>query len=214
MAAGDDPRWVGETGYPKHFIEIDGERILDRTVRLLAPRVEIVVSGHPDPRYKYPDAALWVPYRNTDLLDADNVLSTRPVWSRDDRTVILYGDCYYTEEAIETILAFAPREWQLFCRFEPSAITGKPWGEPWAWSLWPEHHEEHVAAHFRTIDLVRSGVLWRCGAWEHYRAMCGLPDERMGIEHHGDYGRATVIDDWTEDFDFPVDLDRFLAGRA
>lgn len=214
MAAGDDIRWTQKMRYPKHFIEIEGEEILPRLVRQLTPKVEIIVSGHPDPRYKFANAALYVPYRNRLNYDADNSLSTMPIWNYDGRTIILYGDVWYSDEAIETILGFEEREWQLFCRFEPSLLTGKSWGEPWAWSFWPEHIEEHVEAHRRTIRLLERGVLWRCGAWEHYRAMCGLPDEKMGIEHHGDYGRATVIDDWTEDFDFIGDLEEFLARRA
>jgi hypothetical protein len=214
MAAGDDERWTSEMGYPKHFIEIDGEPLLYRTIRLLAGRTEIVVSGHPDPRYKHHDAALWVPYRNTANLEAEAVMSTRALWPSDDRTILLYGDVWYSEACIEAVLAFEPREWQMFCRFEPSELTGKVWGEPWAWSFWPEHYDEHMAAHHRVIDLVHRDVLWRCDAWEHYRAMCGLPDERMPIEFHGDYGRATVIDDWTEDFDFPHDLTNYLDRRA
>lgn len=214
MAAGDDHRWTGKMGYPKHFLELEGEAILPRLVRQLRPQVEIVVSGHPDPRYKFPDASLFVPYRNRLNYDADNALSTLPLWNREGRTLILYGDVWYSDEAIATILGFEPREWQLFARFGPSEITGKAWGEPWAWSFYPEHIDEHVAAHRRTIRLLEHGLLWRCGAWEHYRAMVGLPDEQMGIEHHGDYGRATSIDDWTEDFDFIGDAEEWLARRA
>lgn len=214
LAAGRDERWDHRRYPNKHFIEIDGEPLVPRIVRQLRDRAEVIVSGHPERAYKLPDAALYVPYLNPANHHADKYLCTVPLWSHDGRTVLLFGDCWYSDEAIDTIIDYPEREWRYFCRFEPSELTGKIWGEGWGWGFYPEHIPEVIAAHHRTIELVDRGVLWRNDGWEHYRAMCGLPDERMGIEFHGDYGRATVIDDWTEDFDFPQDLDTYLERRS
>src|SRR5690606_41440083 len=51
----------------------------------------------------------------------------------------------------------------------------------------------------------QDGTIWRNGGWEQYRAMAGLPDDQL--LHHADHGHATVIDDWTEDLDYPADWD-------
>lgn len=214
MAAGTGERWADYAGGPKHFLEIDGEQLLPRLVRQLRDKAEIVVSGPPDPRYKLADAALWVPYANPANHEGDAHLGTVPVWDHEGRTILLFGDCWYSDAAMETILGYGGTDWRYFCRFEPSELTGKPWGEGWAWSFYPGSIPDILAAWQRVIGLVDSGVLWRCNGWEHYRAMCGLPDEQMPIDFHGDYGQATVIDDWTEDFDFPHDLDTYLERRA
>ena len=58
MADGKGTRWNNYHNIPKHLIEIGGETLLARTVRLLREndaRADIVITSH-DPRYEVPGA--------------------------------------------------------------------------------------------------------------------------------------------------------------
>lgn len=62
ICAGDATRWGNYLGVPKHLIEIEGERLLDRTVRLLRERgitdIFIVVK-RPSKKYRVEGADLF-----------------------------------------------------------------------------------------------------------------------------------------------------------
>ena len=210
-AAGEGSRWGQHMGVPKHLLPVDGETLLGRTVRLVrgiaAPDTTIYVSGPDDPRYRIHSAALFTPQDRTDYRECSMYQWTRWLWSDVGKTVYLYGDTYYTPEAIATILGFAPREWHLFARFKHSTVTGKPWPEVWAHSFWTEHQvlEQEL------MDDVVARKIPRASIYEMYKLLHGklLP---FNYDQH-DYGRLTQIDDWTEDFDFPKDYDNFIERR-
>ena len=208
ICAGEATRWGDYTGRPKHLIEIGGERLLDRTTRLAreyGAREVLVVAKPGHPEYASPGAQLVEAHLDPSRYDADKFLSSRHLWSTRGRTVVLYGDCYFTDEAMDVILT--PREdWTHYCRFTGSAVTGATSGECFAVGFWPQHHAEYEAALHRVALLRRRGVLSRCGGWETYRAMNGVQSHRLRA--HRAYARHVVIDDLTEDFDKPADYDR------
>lgn len=78
IAAGDGTRWGNYLDRPKHFIEIDGETILHRTVRLLNENgiTDVHVVGGRDPRYLIAGSELYLPNLNPDNGGADKFLST------------------------------------------------------------------------------------------------------------------------------------------
>lgn len=213
IAAGDGTRWGDYGGCPKHFAVVDGEPILHRTVRLLreqAPEAAIWVVG-PDDRYRIEGSDLYVPTHDPEAYDADKLLCSRDLWHQTGRTVVLLGDVYFTEHAMHQILAWPSMEWVLFGRAFPSVLTGKPYGEPFGLSFGPSEHAKHHAAIRRIVDLYRRGLLSRCGVLEHYRAMIGIPDSMMGVHLAGPWW--VHIDDWTDDFDWPDEYQRFVARR-
>jgi len=204
IAAGDATRWGDYRDTPKHLLEVDGEPILHRTVRLLKERVDTVwVVSQNDGRYQQHGANIYTVTPGDS--DADKFYSSRALWS--GHTLIVYGDAYFTDDAVVTMCAEVKR-WTLFCRPTPSDITGSPYGECWAYS---------VPA--RQLELFRDRLVWlagmhelaevhRCGGWELYRALLGqdLSEHRMTTNY-------TVIDDWSEDFDYPSDYDMWLYRR-
>jgi hypothetical protein len=214
ICAGEATRWGGHRGTPKHLLAPEGERLLDRTVRLAreygAGRV-LVVSKPGDTRYEV-DGAERVDARLTPSnADADKFLSSRHLWSEEGRTVVLYGDVWFDDEAMARILRDERREWLMWCRPGPSTVTGATSGECFAIGFWPEHHTEYETALHRVASLWRAGLLRRCGGWETYRAMCGVPD--ASLRTHRMHSRYEVIDGWTEDFDKPLDYERWLDRR-
>lgn len=217
ICAGEQERWNNHLGVPKHLAPLCGEPILHRTVRLAreyTKDVRVIVKDTSDKRYKVRGARLEAAKLDPANGDADKFRSSRHLWSDRSRTVILYGDVWFSDAAMATIFDPAPLRdgWHVYCRFTPSKITGAPWGENFAHAIDPAGHATYEAALHRIVDLRRRGVLNRNGGWEQYRALCGLPDRQM--RRHADYGHATVIDDWTEDLDEPGDYDMWCLRWA
>lgn len=209
IAAGRATRWRE----PKHFIEVDGEPIIERTVRLLNEYgVENVwVVGPDDDRYRIEGSDLYVPWLRDgcdENCGADKFLSSRDLWLEDGRTLVLYGDCYFTADAIKTITSYAHRDWLLFARPDGSTVTGCPWGECFAQGFYEDHIPEHLRTLERAVELHHRKVIRHPSGWQHYRAMMGLPVRWWDRKVWGD--RLVRIDDFTEDFDSPEDFETFM----
>lgn len=215
ICAGEATRWGDYLNTKKHLIEIEGERLLDRTVRLLKERgvkeIYIVVKRI-SPEYQVEGAAQWVAnLKPEENADADKFLSSKELWNEEGRTLVFYGDCYFTEEAMDTICNFESREWTLFCRPGASEITGTPWGECFAQSFYPEDHLRHEDGLLKLARLWKEGVIKRCGGWEHYRIMVGRADTDLRKHYMTDH--YVEINDWTDDFDYPKDYDEWKRRR-
>lgn len=214
ICAGEATRWGEHRGTPKHLLAPEGERLLDRTVRLArecgAGRV-LVVSKPGDRRYEVAGAERVDARLDPRQGDADKFLSSRHLWSETGRTVVVYGDCWFDAEAMRRIVTDQRRQWLLWCRPGASQVTGATAGECFAVGFWPEHHTEYEDALHRVASLWRAGIIRRCGGWETYRAMCGVPDRELRT--HRMYGRYETVGGWTEDFDKPLDYELWLDRR-
>ena len=211
IAAGEASRWGNYKGTPKHLIEIDNEPILYRTVRLLKENNidDIYIVGPDDDRYRVSGSELYIPKKNKDHVDADKFLNSEALWNTDGRTVVFYGDVYFTSEAMRMIVGHKEKDWILFCRFNASELTGTPWGECFAQSFYPKDINRHKSNLLLIAEEYKKGEIDRCGGWEHYRAMCNAP---LGRNHHKNYGCSIEINDWTDDFDYPKDFKRFVKA--
>jgi hypothetical protein len=105
-------------------------------------------------------------------------------------------------------------DWHVWYRPGGSSITGTDHGEFFAHEFRPEHHIREEAACWRVVSLHAAGLIpWKdTGAWTHYRAMLDLPDDEVHGWHDGRH--ATLIDDWTDDFDMPLDYRTWYGRRA
>ena len=187
MADGKGTRWNNYHNIPKHLIEIDGETLLARTVRLLREndaRADIVITSH-DPRYEVPGARRYEPQNNhleidrfTEELIADDVC-------------FLYGDTFYSESVIQKI-ADTPAEKLLFFGNERSIVAIKV-----ADGALFRQHVDRVRA------LFLAGKIEKCIGWQVYQSFEGLPFGEKTIA--ADY---ILIQDGTEDFNSPADYNR------
>lgn len=210
IAGGESTRWGNYLGVPKHLVKVNGEPILHRTVRLLKEQgIKDIYIVARSSRYQVNGTSIYRPKITPEWSDADSFLSSRELWNKEGRTIVLLGDVYFTEEAMKTIVSLKWREWRLFCRAEASEITGCLYGECFAWSFWPEHLAEHEAALWRIVKLFKEGKINRNNGWEHYRAMIGRPDDKVRKPHIME-GRYNEINDFTEDFDYPEDYREFM----
>lgn len=206
LAQGTSKRWARPHGglyldRPKHFVEVDGETLIARTVRLFTERgCDVVVVAPDEPRYHVgaPVVELEDPYPSGQNLD--KLLGTVPLWSVDGRTTVVFGDVFYTEHAADLIASCEEPQPHWFRRPGPSKITGHEWDETFAFSFLPEHHHRVVEVAAAVNAKAASGRIRAAFMRCHYAAMLGLPDisSRTAICNTP---HQTHIDDWTDDFD-------------
>lgn len=201
IAAGEGTRWGNYTGVPKHQAVLNGERIIDRSCRLISKYTDDITVVANEDSYTNKYSKLYKPDLNQCFGEVDKFLSSRCLWSEDSRTIIFYGDVYFTEKAIEKIILNKKDDWTMFCRYGPSKTTGTEWGECFAVSFYPQHIKEAD----EKLNYIRSINIWRRGGWEWLRAMNGAD---LLLDRH--MNRSVVIDDWTDDIDFPEDYDRMV----
>ena len=134
-------------------------------------------------------------------------------WATEKRTTVLFGDIYFTEDAMDKICAIdEPSRCQFIGRSKASKHHGCPYEEQFGFSLLPEHQEEVSAAIEHVKEALQRGDIKGCTGWATYRHLHGLP-----LRKHKIVGDFVEIDDFTDDFDFPIDYERwkthFYGGR-
>jgi hypothetical protein len=204
MCAGRAERWGRHLGVHKHLVQVDGEPLLDRTLRLVrrhTPAPIVIVAF--DPQYERDGCERFEPEHGPlDFCDTDKFLSAESRWAEVGRTVILYGDVFFTEAAMAAILSYAGPH-QFFGRRERSYFTGRPWREMFALSFPADERQWLRQQMLRLREDLLSGRSPKGGGWELFHQLHGTK-----------WDNFTVIDDFTDDFDFPVDFDRWIRRWA
>lgn len=200
MADGEGKRWGNYKGVPKHLITVEGETILERTIRLLIKlgidKTDIWVTSS-DPRYK----AIWnntIPQsiKDCELERFEESLINGPV-------CYLYGDVYYTEPAMQTIIEtdtddilFFGSDWEIF------AIKVK--------EINKFLNEKH-----KVKEKYMTGELNRCIGWEIYRSLHGLlMEDEYDFDNHKITDDYVKILDETCDFDYPAEYEEWLVNNG
>ena len=186
MAAGKGTRWNNYLGIPKHWIQINGETLLGRTTRLLKENeITDYVITCTDPCY-----AQYGPIMKQSCQDCEIDRFEESI--EDDSICYLYGDVYYTEEAIHNIIKtpvsdvlFFGHEWEIF------AIKVKDRNL---------FHQCKLTVRY----LYLTNQINRCIGWEVYRCMNNIP-----YEEHKITDRYIKILDGTDDIDYPYEYEEF-----
>ena len=187
MADGKGTRWQNYNDIPKHFIEINGETLLERTVRLLRqgdPGCEVIITSH-DPRYEVEGARRYEPKNNH--LEIDRFTEELI----EDNVCFLYGDTYYSEDAAAAIIDTAAED-ILFFGNQLSIVAVKVADG--------ELFRSHVD---RVRQLFIEGKIEKCIGWQVYQSFTGLPFGEKKIE-----SKYIILEDSTEDFNSPEDYNR------
>jgi hypothetical protein len=201
IAAGNGSRWGDYLGVPKHMVPIFGKPLLQDTIdKFYGHDITVVCNEELDVTgCRFEKVEL-----NPENFDADKFLNNAYLWNKDGRTVILYGDVYFTETAVLTIKADL-WDWCWYSRYGAGTYTGKDWGENFAIAFWPQHHDKLKEALSEVVRFNKENVTERSGGWELYRQMAGIP-----LNEHAVKGNFINIDDLTDDFDYPEDYDKWL----
>ena len=186
---------------PRQLSVINGERLLDRTIRLLRENgvKDIIVTGN----YTDIDAKVIDPKGNTYdynndskgyWLDAFNGFLDKP-------TCFIWGDVYFSEAAIKTIVE--TKGDMFFCSYQNKDKRYiKNWDEPFSYKaenieLFKEHIER--VKHLYDIGYAdRNPIIW-----EVYRSIKGID-----INEHKIKDGITIINDITCDIDTPLDVEK------
>ena len=224
LAQGTGRRWDDAEGRPylgapKHLaVRVDGEPVLARTVRLLraAGVTDVVVVGPDDDRYRT-DGARLVTLDDTDPCGCDmsKFVATAPLWVTDDRTVLLWGDCYYSDDLIRSVVNHVDGDYHVWRRPGASSVTGHRWDESFAVSFGPAEHARVLEVAWQVAAMVRHRTIRSSHIRTHLAAWAGLArvDDVAAVAK---VGHQTHIDDWTDDFDRPDEwagwFGRYYAG--
>jgi len=221
--AGEGERWGDHLGVPKYLAPgLDHEPILHRSLRLLGhslPQASFAVIGRPDaPRTPTPVPGMRARYAFWFGADDDGrptvgkIASSRSSWSVRGRTIILWGDVWLSRWAAGRI-ARLDGDLLWFGRSGPSRFTGKPYGELWGLSFRRSMHSALEDACWSVGADVQSGKLNEPLAWYVMRRLHGGNYFGAGASNGPHF---VTLDDWTEDFDYSHDYDRWLyrAQRA
>ena len=216
LAQGSCSRWTlnkaGKRdflGVRKHLLVVNGETLLGRARRLFTEAgCEVVVIG-PQLEGYIPCVTLDNPHPTG--TEQDKFIASSPLWSKKGRTIITWGDCYYTEEAVRTIVSYPTDELHYFRRTGPSKITGHKWDESFAVSFGPGEQGRVLDIAFSVVNAIkRKKFVKKDHIRTHFAASLGLKDwannELLIKAAH-----QTNIDDWTDDFDRPDECTRWLG---
>lgn len=157
MADGKGTRWNNSLGIPKHLVEIDGERLLDRTVRQIKSydrNAEIIITSH-DERYEIDGATRYEPKNNVMEIDRFTYELI------EDGVCFLYGDTFYTDAAMK-IIVNTPTDKILFFGSNRSIVAIKV--------TTAELFKKCIA---QVKKLFNEGKIKNCIGWQVYQCFNG-----------------------------------------
>lgn len=186
MADGKGIRWNNHLGIPKHLAEVNGEPIISRTVRLLRDLTdgEIIVTSH-DERYEFKGSIRHEPLNNR--LEIDRFTEELI----EDDICFLYGDTYYTESALKTIICTKTED-MIFFGNSKSIVAVKVTDS--------ELFRYHLN---RVKQLYISGKLQKCKGWQVYQSFVGQSFE----EKPRPGGKFVLLDETTTDINTPEEYE-------
>ena len=205
MADGYATRWNNYLGIPKHLVIINGERLIDRTVRLLKENgIEDIIIMASDDRYRIEGTQL-IPQsvKEYEIERFDFQFLNQEV-------CFMYGDVFYSEEAVKTIIEEDKGNFTYFGRFTGSSI--KEFGELFAIKVRDYERFKECCKYIK--DGLKDGTFNRGIGWETYKYLKD-EDVAMSFEYFhkwvkGKHEYFIQIDDKTDDIDCPEDYENFI----
>ena len=202
MCGGQYTEW--ET--PRQMLEVDGEEIVARTIRLLRENgIKDISISSDNPafhRYRVP------------LLSHDNSYRTRgynkieghwcdAFYPTNEPTCYIFGDVVFSPAAIRKIVETETDDIELFGSAPPFAANyPKDWIEPFALKVTDTDHLKRAVK--RTKELDAEGRFWRKPImWELWTVIKDVPLQTKPDEYEYNY---TAINDYTCDIDYKSDI--------
>ena len=186
MCGGNYLDTPGITG-PKHLVKVNGERLVDRTIKLLnknnISNADIVITISDINALKYfSDLGVSVIARQNDYDYIDSKHSVKGYWVNafcdlKQPATYLFGDVYYSEAAIKKIVEADTDDILFFGQAKPFAFNYiKNWVEPAAFKVVNRERFFNTIEYAKQLDDEHKG--WRpIIAWELWALLKGLPIE-------------------------------------
>ncbi len=198
FCAGGSAKWGYYLGIPKPLILLNKESILGRTLRLLKKlKVIDITIVATDPILKQPNCDYFEPASSRWFVET--LISTEALWQ--EKTVVLMGDVFYTQEALKTILNTESKTMKFYGRPGKSLFSHKAHGELFGISF-PKSDSALIHEHAQKV-IKAAKSMGHGKAWQFYRSIAGFElDEKKTEENY-----FVEIDDFTDDFDTPEEYD-------
>lgn len=202
MCGGTYPNW--ET--PKQLLTFMGEKIIERTLRLLRENgVDDVSISSNNPLFEQ----FGVPVlRHENSYTSAKYNECSGFWCEcffptDEPTCYIFGDVIYSPRAIKTIVEYEGDGIMFFGSAPPFAPEyPKPWIEPFAFKVWDTDRLHRAVGEVK--ELRRRGRFAREPiAWETWNVISRGPD---GDVNWIDYNSYVHINDYTCDIDKPEEI--------
>jgi choline kinase len=201
-----------EFNTPKQLSWVNGERLADRTIRLLkeAGAEEIYISSN-NPMF---DSCGVPRLTHENNFSTDGKGHDRGYWldafypnfEATDKVAFLYGDVYYTENAINMIVNYKTDKNILFGTSDAKNKEHQNWGEPFAYIV--NNYRDFMNGIKAVKQMQDEGLLLRTAiTWELYRYLNRLD---VNVQRVLDE-TYVVIDDGTMDIDDPKHIERMNA---
>ena len=208
--SGSASRWGNYLNCRKHLIPINNEALLDRTIRIIHEiddNADVCVYAF-EKIYERKNATLCVPtlFPKEKHVKYPAIYTTKEYWNKNGNTAVLFGDVYYTKNAITTIYKNM-HTLNFYGREKGSKITGKTYGELFGISFNNKQHEGIMFYLNILKALYDKKVIRIFLTWQLYRILNRIPLNKQVIT---DY--FIEIDDLTDDFDFPEDYDVWIKN--
>lgn len=198
---------------PKQLSIINGERLVERTIRLLKENgIEQIYISANNPVFDHCGVPR-LEHDNSFRFEGGKVYGywIDAYYLLDEPCVYLHGDVYYSENAIKRIVSCNPRVNTFIGNEVARNKEHKNWGEPFGWIV--VNQNEFRDGIEKTKKLQDDGKLERGYAlsWELYRVLNGLDPNRQYINDD----TYLSIDDETIDIDAPwqiAEMNKKLGG--
>lgn len=191
---------------PRQLLEINGEKLVARTIRLLRENgVEDITLTASDDRFKELDAKVYTP-SSSDYNYSNGTgywLNAFPYELLNEPVCFIWGDVYFSENAIKTIVETESNKNLFFCTYKNSyKYYMKRHDEPLAYKVVDgKIFKKHIEICKKAKD---DGIAGREPiVWELYRSMHDLD-----INVHRMTSDFEVINDISCDIDSKNDLER------
>jgi len=207
--SGSGSRWNNYLGRPKHLIEIDNETLISRTVRLIKKydnKSDIIIMAYRKD-YKVNGTRLHVPnlFLQSKHIKLPAIYTCHNIWNNNGKTILLFGDIFFTEEAIKKIINksyYNPLKILFYGRKGSSTLTNKNYGEIFGMSF--SNIKNKII--LKNLEELRSKYekkeIKRFLTWELYKKLNNINLNSSSFKFNNNF---ININDFTEDFDFPYD---------
>lgn len=216
LCGGDSYRWQGYIGVMhKPLIPVMGERLLARTIRQVRNyflgEIDVLIRSEDRAHYEYLLQDVNIKLKLPSILKSKTInptakyLASLPYWSEFGDTVILLGDVWFSDFAIESVFTKPGQSFLSFGRYRQSTCTGYPYGNFFAIRL--DDNEDHKNSLVLLDRLYKASICTAHGggwAWTQINR-----NEDPNIRSLGE--NFIDINDFTDDFDSPADYERWIT---
>lgn len=163
---------------PKQLTIINGERLVDRTIRLLKKNgIKDIYITTNDKRFNDCDAPILKHYNSYKVIDGKQygywLDAFYPLFRPSQEVCFMFGDVYYTEDAIRTIVGLKCVKNTLFGTSDAKNEQHQNWGEPFAYKV--VDYATFMRGVWSVKEMQDEGLTKRMPiVWELYRYLNGL----------------------------------------